>query len=86
MENVGDRSKGRIFSKGVTSEGTILLDEALQAHVLERHLLSDDKSDLSELGSEKGAVGVTESVHGSTNINVGEKREVWTWPSLSTLL
>jgi len=59
----------------VTSEGTILLDEALHAHILERRLLSDDKSDPSELGSEKEAVGVTESVLGSMNINVGEKRE-----------
>jgi hypothetical protein len=75
VENVGDRSKGRIFSKGVTSEGTILLDEALHAHILESRLLSDDKSNPSELGSGKEAVGVTESVLGSTNINVGEKRE-----------
>jgi hypothetical protein len=75
VENVGDRSEGRIFSKGVTSEGTILLDEALHAHILERRLLSDDKSNLSELGSEEKTVGVAESVLGSTNIDVGEERE-----------
>ena len=50
VENIGDRSKSRIFSQGVTSEGIILLDEALHVHILERCLLSDNRSDLSELG------------------------------------
>ena len=75
VENVGDRSKGRVLSKGVTSEGAILLDEAFHAHILERRLLGDDKSDLSELGGEKEAVGMAESIFGGTNINVGEERK-----------
>jgi len=82
VENVGDRSKGGVLSKGVTSEGTILLDKAFHAHILQRCLLGDDKSDLSELGGEKEAVGMAESVFWGTNINVGEER-VLTWPSLS---
>ena len=55
------------------SKSAILLDEALHAHVLERRLFSDDKSNLSELGGEKKAIGMAESVLGSTNIDVGEE-------------
>ena len=73
MENVGDRSKGGVLSKGVTREGTIPLNETFYAHILECRLLGDDKSDLSELGGEKEAIGMAESVFGGTNINVGKE-------------
>jgi hypothetical protein len=75
VENVGDRSKGGVLSKGVTSEGTISLNETFHAHILERCLLGDDESDLSELSGEKEAIGMAESIFGGANINVGEERE-----------
>ena len=75
MENVGDRDKGGVLSKRVTSTGTILLDEAFHVHILECYLLGDDKSDLSELGGKKEVIGMAESVFGGVNINVGEERE-----------
>ena len=69
-----DRSKGGALSKGVTSEGAILLDETFHVHIIECCLPGDDKSDLSKLSSEEKTVGMAEGAFGGTNINLGEER------------
>jgi hypothetical protein len=43
------------LAQRMDSKGTVLLDEALVAHVLERSLLRDDKSDLSKLSRKQQA-------------------------------
>ena len=59
----------------MASKGAILLDKALHADVLERCLLSDDKSNVSKLGGKKETVEVADSVLVGTNVDVGEERK-----------
>ena len=59
----------------MTSECTLLLHEALGAHILKGGLLSDNERNLGELGGEQQASGVAKGIEHGPDINVGEKRE-----------
>ena len=75
VENVSDRSKGRVLSKRKISEGAILLDETLHPHVLKCCFLCGDESDLSKLSGEEKTIGIAEGVLGVRTLMSAKERE-----------
>lgn len=73
--DIDDRSKSRIFAERATSEGRVVLDEALGAHINERSVLSDDEGDLSRLGGEDETGRMAKRITRGAEVDIREERE-----------
>ena len=75
MEDISIGSRGRIFTQRMAGESIPLLDKPLGMHVLKSGLLSDDKSNLSDLSGKKKTSRMAKSVAGSAVVHVSKERE-----------
>ena len=72
MQDIGNGSESRVFTKLMAGEGTVILYEAFGPHIFKGGLLHDDKHDLSKLGGKKQAIGVIESIFGCPDVDIRE--------------